>query len=67
MTMLTRRNLLKSLLAPLALDDPERLLWIPGRKVISIPSYEILRVTERRPWGNAVGSIVRPSLRFTVT
>lgn len=29
--------------------DPERLLWVPGKKVISIPNVELVE----RPKGNA--------------
>ena len=41
--MLNRRGFLVSLAAALTLD-PERLLWVPGKRVISIPRPVLYRV-----------------------
>lgn len=35
---MTRRNLIKALVGAFVAPDPERLLWTPGKKLISIPA-----------------------------
>ncbi len=42
---MNRRDFFGTLVASLALD-PERLLWVPGKKLISIPNPTPLALTE---------------------
>lgn len=53
---MTRRSLLSTLSATLVLD-PERALWVSGRKLVSIPSQRIVHAA----WVGT--SIIRGSLR----
>lgn len=50
---MNRRNFLASLLATAVLD-PERLLWVPGAKTISIPAPRVIEVYHFQPWGHVV-------------
>ncbi len=56
---MTRRGFLGALLGTAVSPDPERLLWVPGRKLISIPRSNVIAVSP--DW------IARESLRILQT
>jgi hypothetical protein len=56
--MLSRRNFLASLAAAVSAFDPERALWVPGKKLISIPP------PRAEVSGIAILNIQRQDIRF---
>ncbi len=53
-----RRNFLAALLGSAAID-PERLLWIPGKKVISVPKPSLPQALYRIPVCSSIGGAYR--------
>ena len=60
MSQMTRRGLLAALAGAVA--DPERLVWVPGRKLISIPAK--LRPTYNLAYLRWRDYIVREEMRI---
>ena len=58
---MNRRGFLAALVAGLTLD-PERLLWVPGRKLISVPAPEVVIEPSVAEIVAAQLDVIRPKL-----
>jgi hypothetical protein len=70
---MTRRSLLRFLaaapaaIAAAVVADPEKLLWVPGKKLISIPAPRVVQraVPIRTPFFDEDGRVAQPWIDFS--